>query len=281
MKRALRLLIGGLILGLLLALYAYWEAGSDPRMRTFAVRAIGGAPFQRPIRIAFLSDTHMAGPENEWERLDRVVAQINAAKPDLVLLAGDYIADPKMFGGRTYSVGDSVKPFARFKAPLGVFAVLGNHDHWSNAERVAEALRKVGVTVLANQAIRRGPVVLGGLDDDYTRHADIKATVRAVRSAGGVPIYFTHSPDLAPGMPSNTLLLAGHTHCGQVALPLIGSPWTPSQFRNHYRCGKHMDNGRMVITTAGIGTTGVPFRFRAPPDWWLITVTDDGTDKRR
>lgn len=280
MKRALRLLLGGLAVGLLLAIYAYWEAGSDPRMRTFAVRAIGGPAYSRPIRIAFLSDTHMSGPNNKMDRLERVVAQINAAKPDIVLLGGDYIGDPKLVG-RSYGVEESVKPFAGFKAPLGVFAVLGNHDYYSGAEKVSRALQKAGVTVLANQAVRRGPVVIGGIDDDFTRHADIKATVRAVHAAGGMPIYFTHSPDLDPGLPTGNLLLAGHTHCGQVALPLIGSPWTPSQFRNLYRCGKRRKYSRMVITTAGIGWTAVPFRFRAPPDWWLITVTADGTGRRR
>ena len=280
MKRAFRLLLGGLILALLLALYAYWEAGSDPRMRTFAVRAIGGAPLQRPIRVAFLSDTHMAGPNNKMDRLERVVEQINAAKPDIVLLGGDYIGDPKLFG-RTYSVEDSVKPFAGFKAPLGVFAVLGNHDYYSGAQKVTRALQKAGVTVLANQAVRRGPVVIGGIDDDFTRHADIKVTVSAVHALGGVPIYFTHSPDVAPGFPTSHLLLAGHTHCGQVSLPLIGSPWTPSQFRNLYRCGKRRKYNRMVITTAGIGWTAVPFRFGAPPDWWLITITGGGDLKRR
>ncbi len=280
MKRLLRLLLGALFLAIALTAYAYWEAGSKPRMRTFAVRAIGGPVFERPIRIAFLSDTHMSGPNNKMDRIERVVAQINEAKPDIVLLGGDYIGDPAL-GGQTYSIEDSVKPFAGFKAPMGVFAVLGNHEHYGAARRISRALRNVGVTVLVNQAVRRGPIVLGGIDDDYTRHADIKATVRSMHAAGGMPIYFTHSPDLDPGLPTGNLLLAGHTHCGQVALPLIGSPWTPSQFRNLYRCGKYRNYSRMVITTAGIGTTAVPFRFRAPPDWWLITVTGGGGVSRR
>ena len=278
MKTALRLLLGGLGSLAILSGYAYLEARSSPRMRTFEVRAVKGPPIARPMRIAFLSDTHLAGPDNEMDRLVRVVSEVNAAKPDLILLGGDYVSEPK-FGGRSYSLEESVKPFAGFKAPFGVFAVLGNHDYWAGPKKVRRALQKVGVTVLANQAVRRGPIVIGGIDDDFTRHADVKATARAVARLGGVPIYFTHSPDLFPGMPSRMLLLAGHTHCGQVALPLIGSPWTPSQHGNFYRCGKHRNYSRMVIVTAGIGTTGVPFRLGAPPDWWLVTVRGERSAK--
>jgi hypothetical protein len=96
---------------------------------------------------------------------------------------------------------------------------------------------------------------------------------------GGIPIYFTHSPDLFQVLPSNNLLLAGHTHCGQIVLPLIGSPWTPSQFGGTYRCGKVRNESRMVVVTAGIGTTAYPIRFGAPPDWWLITVTGGGVTR--
>ncbi|HEX8413287.1 MAG TPA: metallophosphoesterase [Sphingomicrobium sp.] len=278
MKRSLRLLTLAFVGLAACTGYAFWEAHSMPRVRQLELHVFRGKPLAQPIRIAFLSDTHLAGPSDSPARLRRVVAQVNAAKPDLVLLGGDYMGAPKG-SDPGYTIEQAVRPFGGFKARFGVFAVLGNHDHWSGAQRTRRALEKVGVGVLANQAVVRGPMVIGGIDDDFTRHADVPATVRAVKAAGGIPIFFTHSPDLFAGLPSGNLLLAGHTHCGQIVLPLIGSPWTPSQFGNAYRCGKHRNESRMVIVTAGIGTTALPFRFAAPPDWWLITVTGGGVTR--
>jgi predicted MPP superfamily phosphohydrolase len=279
MRRAAGLLVLAVVLALLVTGFAFWEASSRPIMRELELRVVKGPPFPGPIRIAFLSDTHLAGPDNGLQRMRRLVADINATKPDIVLLGGDYVGEPEL-GGNAYSLEETVSAFAGFRARLGVFAVLGNHDHWHGADKVRKALANVGVISLANQAVVRGPMVIGGIDDDFTRSADVKATVRAVRSAGGVPIYFSHSPDLFGLIPSGNLLLAGHTHCGQIVIPLIGSPWIPSQFGNLYRCGKHRNESRMVVVTAGIATTGVPLRLGAPPDWWLITVKDGGPHRR-
>src|SRR4051812_42808569 len=110
----------------------FFEARRLPVMRTAAFGLPGLAAGQRPIRVALLSDTHLSGPDNSPERLARIVDAINAAKPDLVLLAGDYIGDRKLIGPR-YTAEQSVAPLASLKAPLGIVAVLGNHDHWEGA----------------------------------------------------------------------------------------------------------------------------------------------------
>jgi predicted MPP superfamily phosphohydrolase len=270
MRRRLALL--GLIAVLLLA-YMFVEARRLPAMRSGSFALAGLPAGQRPLRIALLSDTHLSGPDSSPERLDRIVDAINAARPDLVLLAGDYIGDRKLIGP-VYTPDQSVAPFARLKAPLGVVAVLGNHDHWEGAGNVTKALRAIGVTVLANQAVRRGPLAIGGIDDAYTGHASPQATLRAVNRLGGARLLLTHSPDVFPDLlPGAPMLLAGHNHCGQVVLPLIGALSVPSRYGSRYLCGYYQEYGKKMIVTGGVGTSSVPFRLLARSDWWLITLT--------
>ena len=158
--------------------------------------------------------------------------------------------------------------------------MLGNHDHWTGAPAVAAALRAAGVTVLANQVARRDPLVILGVDDVYSGHDDAAATIAAAGTAPGVPVVLTHSPDLVSRGRVGTLplVLAGHTHCGQIVLPwwgplLVRSPRTGRPLYDpHYRCGIIRDGARTVIVTAGVGGGSAPLRLGAPPDWWLVTL---------
>jgi predicted MPP superfamily phosphohydrolase len=263
------------LLGLAVIGYAFSEARRDPRMRTATIALAALPDGGPPIRVALISDTHLAGPDNSPERLQRLTTAVNAQHPDLVLLAGDFIGEAKLFG-RTYSRAQSVASFGQLKAPLGTVAVLGNHDYWNHPERVAADLTAAGVTVLRNEAVRRGALAIGGIDDDYTGHAKVSQTVRATLGIGGAPIFVSHSPDLFPSLPSGAFLMAGHTHCGQIAVPLIERWYIPSRFGERYRCGRYQEQGRVMIVSGGISTSVVPLRLFAPPEWWLITFTPPG-----
>ena len=170
---------------------------------------------------------------------------------------------------------------------LGTFAVLGNHDHWTAPAEITAALKAAGVRVLANQAVARGPVSILGVDDAFSGHADPSRVLDAKRQ--GFPILLSHSPDLLATLPPGRapLVLLGHTHCGQVVLPWLGSPVRLSPFTGQrlydprYRCGVVRDAGRVVVVTAGLGTSGVPLRIGAPPDWWLITLSPGVQRTRR
>jgi predicted MPP superfamily phosphohydrolase len=213
-------------------------------------------------------------------RLNSIVDEVNQAHPDLVLIAGDFIVGHDSHGAAERAAGLE-KPLSRFRAPLGVIAVLGNHDHWTSPEAVRNALSHAGVIVLTNRAVRRGPLAIIGIDDAFSHHDDIAAAMSSWKSAAtGVPIVLTHSPDLVPQLSAEIpLVLAGHTHCGQIVLPLTGPPLTRSPFQHwrrlydpRYRCGVVRDGGRTVVVTGGLGSGTSPIRLGAPPDWWLIRV---------
>ncbi|MEO6359165.1 MAG: metallophosphoesterase, partial [Sphingomicrobium sp.] len=254
-----------------LLIYAFFEARHDPVLRTTTISLVGLPPGNPPLKVALISDTHLASPDNSVERLNRLVDQVNSGRPDIVLLAGDYIGEGKHFSDWP-SRKEAVAPFARLKPKLGVVAVLGNHDHWADAREVAQALSAVGATVLINQAVRLGPITIGGIDDDFVGKADAGATIRQARELGGPLLLLTHSPDIFPELPAGSVLLAGHTHCGQVTVPFVGAPYVPSRFGNRYRCGRYDESGKTLIVSSGIGTSVIPLRFGAMPDWWLLTL---------
>lgn len=243
-----------------------------PVMRAASVTLPGLPVGTRPLRVALLTDTHMAGPDQSPERLRRIVAAIDAERPDLVLLGGDYMGERK-FVGRSYSADEAVAPFAALRAPLGVVAVLGNHDYWDGPDAVTAALGRLGIAVLRNGAVRRGPLAIGGIDDSYTHHRDVPRTLAAVSALGGAPLLFSHGPDVFPFLPAGAVILVGHTHCGQVALPFYGAITVPSDYGTRYACGRYDEGGKTMIVSGGVGTSVIPLRLAAPPDWWLVTVS--------
>ena len=162
-------------------------------------------------------------------------------------------------------------PLSGLHPRLGTIATLGNHDEWTGPGVVRRTLERAGITVLDNQAVQRGPLVIGGAGDMATRHQSVPTLLRAMRPLQGARIAVTHSPDLAPVLPADiSLLLAGHSHCGQIVLPLVG-PLAEVTYRR-YRCGIVHEGTRTILVTGGLGTSVVPFRFGAPPDLWLLTL---------
>jgi uncharacterized protein len=270
---ALLLMAGGF------ALWLVHNARAMPVVR----RAEIALPFpadapRKPVTLALLTDTHLSGPDNSPARMGRIVAQINALKPDLILLGGDYIGDDK--GGATYDARASIAAFASLRAPLGVVAVLGNHDSRSKRNRRAlsgpdwrAAFARIGITLLQDGAVRRGPLAIGGLKDIYTRKVDMADTLAAMAGIGGAPVILSHGPDVFPLLPdAPSLTLVGHTHCGQVALPFAGIVYVSSKYGTRYACGLYREDGKTMIVAAGVGTSGLPVRMLAPPDIWLVTI---------
>jgi predicted MPP superfamily phosphohydrolase len=275
---------GGLFLLLLLALLGsafvvgLQEAVSPP-VRREARFALPGWPGETPpLRVALLSDIHVGNRAMTPDRLGRIVESVNDARPDIVLIAGDFLAGRRSDGAAEKAAA-LVAPLSRLRAPLGVVAVLGNHDYWTAPDAVRAALEKAGVTVLANQAVQRGPLALLGVDDAFSGRDDVPATLASAR-VRGFPVVLSHSPDVVRGLGTGfPLVLAGHTHCGQVVLPWYGpvttraplAGWKPL-YDPRYRCGLIARDGRTVVVTAGLGSGTTPIRLGAPPDWWLLTL---------
>jgi hypothetical protein len=227
------------------------------------------------LKIAVLSDLHVGSPHRSLANLSKVVAATNAEKPDLIVLLGDYVITG-VLGGEFIEPEPIAAKLAALKAPLGVVAVLGNHDWWYNGERVRKALESNGIRVLENQNLQlthQGQSFwLCGLADMWTRGERLLTTLAEIRDANPI-IALTHNPDLFPLMPARVgLSLAGHTHGGQVNLPLIGRPVVPSKFGRRYAYGLVEENGKKLFVTEGIGTSIIPVRFRAAPEIVMLTI---------
>ncbi|MEI9853112.1 MAG: metallophosphoesterase [Sphingomonas sp.] len=269
MLRALVLILA-VILGI--AGWGYADGVADPLVRRANVQFRSWPAGAPPIRVALISDIHVQGPEMPPERVARLAAEVNALRPDLILLAGDFVGD-RQFATRDYPDGEIARALAGLRAPLGTWAVLGNHDHWRDGAGMRRALEAAGIPVLENGAARVGPVTLVGIGDAHTGHADAPAAERAAAALPGPLVAFLHSPDAIPGLaPRFALVLAGHTHCGQIVLPLVGALAHASRYGMRYRCGIVREGERTTVVTAGWGTSVLPMRFGAPPDWWLLTL---------
>jgi uncharacterized protein len=260
------------VAGAALLAWSYWTAVSDPKVRNARVAVTGWPPATPPLRLVLISDVHVGGPDMPPARLGRIVDRINRLAPDIVLIAGDLVTD-KRLATRYYSHDEAVAPLAGLRPRLATVAVLGNHDHWRDAAAARRALARAGIELLENEAVQVGPVAVGGLDDDFTGRADLAATLAALRRLEGPKLILSHSPDpFADPAPDVFLMLAGHTHCGQVAPPLIGPLSTMSDYGDRYACGVVREGGRTLVVTAGLGTSGIPLRLGAVPDLWLVEV---------
>jgi predicted MPP superfamily phosphohydrolase len=229
--------------------------------------------FQSELRIAVLSDLHIGSPHVGLDKLREIVEKTNGENPALVVFLGDFVIG----GPRGRHEANFVEPektageLKKLRAPLGAFAVLGNHDWWYDGERVGKALTDAGIPVLENRAVHVGPIWLGGIADLWTREPDVTGTLRQVTSDDPV-VLITHNPDIFPDVPPRvSLTLGAHTHGGQVQLPLIGTLITTS--RLGYNAGEFVERGRHLFVTTGIGTSIIPVRFGVPPEIVILTLT--------
>ena len=227
------------------------------------------------LRIALIGDVHTDTRYINEAKLQQIVELTNQQHPDLIVLLGDY-----MQGGRNNPEHVEPEVTARYlknlKAPLGVYGVLGNHDWWYNGEKVRHAFENEGVPILDDEVKElnwRGKSFwLAGLPDLWTRPQHVASTI-AKAPAGSTIIALTHNPDLFPTLPQTVpLLLAAHTHGGQVNIPLIGTPVVPSNFGSKYTAGHVFENNHHLFVTTGIGTSIMRVRFRVTPEIMILTV---------
>ncbi|MCP2014260.1 putative MPP superfamily phosphohydrolase [Deinococcus sp. HSC-46F16] len=281
-RRFLRGLLGGT-----LALGTLGGVGVAQAYDFGTVREEGVLPGLRsPLRVAFLTDLHYG--LYIFERQIRAwVDTANAAQPDLVLLGGDFL-----------DVRSDVDPapllteLARLRAPLGVYAVWGNHDYGSfgaydrgvlgqgipgwaeRREQVAAAFAAAGITVLRNAGRSvRDDLWVGGVDDLWRGEPDVRAAL-AGAGEGQASVLLSHNPDLLPDLPQRVgLVLSGHTHGGQIRLPVVGAPVVPSKYGQRYAMGWVQGaHGTPGYVSRGLGVSGVPLRNLCPPEVTLLTL---------
>ena len=226
------------------------------------------------LRIVALSDVHAGAPHVGLGKLRQIADTVNALEPDVAVFLGDFVIHG-VVGGRFIEPEVAAAELGRIRAAK--IAVLGNHDWRLDGRRVGRALEAAGFRVLHNDVAsveRNGRRLwFAGLADLKTQRPDIAGTLARVPSGDPV-VVLTHSPDVFPDVPARVgLTLAGHTHGGQVRLPLFGPLAVPSKFGARYAAGLIEEQGRRLFVTSGIGTSIVPVRFGVPPEIAEITLT--------
>lgn len=282
----------GAILGLPQCLGAAYTTQIEPRwieVVRVKVKLAGLSASLDGFTIAQLSDLHL-GPYVKVEQIRKAVALTNGLSPDLVVLTGDYV-----YGSADYSKA-CAQELAALKAMHGVYAVLGNHDHWTDADLVTDNLREVGITVLDNEhrAIQvgearlwligidsRGITASGGWISNLSR-SDLRAlwrkeydSLQAILEALPTKerrILLVHNPDFVETMPLEPidLILSGHTHGGQVRLPILGTPLLPSAYGQKYAQGLVRSDRTLLYVNRGLGLIPPPVRFLCRPEVTLI-----------
>lgn len=261
------------------------------------------------LRLAVIADLHVCEPWMSIERVEEIVRQTNALGADAILLLGDYVVGHRLGKySKPVTPAGWAEPLGKLKAPLGVHAVLGNHDWWDEREvqnrragptRAGRALEAAGIPVYENKAVRlvksNQPFWIAGLGDQWAfwrrdeDRDDVQADERVRRQYTGVDdlpgtlaqvtddapvILMAHEPDIFPKVPPRvSLTLSGHTHGGQ--LRIFGySPVVPSRFGNRFAYGHVVEGNCNLIVSGGLGCSMLPVRLGAPPE---IVVVDLGS----
>jgi predicted MPP superfamily phosphohydrolase len=228
-------------------------------------------------RVVFLADIH-TGPFLSKSETEALVEKVNALEPDVVLMGGDYV------GGRVDAAADFYAAAASLEAPLGVYAVLGNHDVWEGADEARAGLEAAGIHLLENDrttVTRDGAsIVIAGVEDLYTGDPDVETTGADIEPED-FAVLISHNPDVFPdgigAMPDTwDLALAGHTHGGQITFggtrPVVGS-----KYGSRFSGGWTAQADTPVLVTRGVGTVTVPVRIGAPAEVHVITLASDDT----
>lgn len=229
------------------------------------------------LRIALVTDIHH-GPTYSEQQVEMLVESVNRLKPDLVLLGGDYV-----YLGTHYESACFTR-LSALEAPLGCFAVLGNHDYApSDAEEpgpgeAVRAARRAGIRLLRNQGVwlevDGQRIRLGGVEDYQVGDPDWRPVVRGTDDTDFV-LLVSHNPDFSENLPPDAidLVLSGHTHGGQVTVFDSWGPRVPSEYGQKYRTGIAQNDVTTVIISNGVGTsTPLPIRLFAPAQVVILTL---------
>ncbi|MEJ0022438.1 MAG: metallophosphoesterase [Alphaproteobacteria bacterium] len=267
------------IVGLVPYITFFYARFVEPKTLTVQRADIVSATWMSdPIRIGIITDTHVGGPHVSAVRVESIVARMNAEKPDIVVLLGDFSNGRLPAAERTPAdraeVEKGIAAFADLKAPKGVYAAIGNNDVRYDEAEVRAALERVHVVVLQNAAapIPGLKAYVAGVDEFGDGHANVPKALSSVPAEASV-ITIMHFPDSFAVMPPRVALsLAGHSHCGQVGLPFADKFLNASDGSGRWRCHYYNTDGRNFFVSGGIGTSVLPMRLLAPPEIDVLTL---------
>jgi len=257
--------------------YAAAEAANDLVVTHYRLSPPGWRTGQR-LTITAIADLHSGGPNMGIARVRQVIDAANALGSDLIVVLGDYFATHR-FVTEVVPAPAWAAELARLRAPLGVYSVLGNHDWWYDVTGVRQAFAGVQLPLMENDAVLIGEpgrrFWLAGLGDQLAHYVspgrfrgddDLPGTLKKITTDDPV-ILLAHEPDIFTQVPERvSLTIAGHTHGGQVKLPLLPPLWAPSQYGARFAYGHIVEHGRHLIVSGGLGCSKVPLRLGVPPE---------------
>lgn len=260
----------------------FWERFShapEHQVRRLDFRLTGWPRWERPLRVAFLSDFHAGSHTGDVARLEAIVAEAADCRPDIALYGGDFV-NMMPFGGGRIPPAVIARILGGLQAPLGRIAVVGNHDRNYGTEEVSAALCAEGITVLDDASCS---IAFAGADITVTGIPDARIGRPAAHAALAAlpmdapslvlahdPYWFGHLPK-SPH-PGPHLMLAGHTHGGQICLPVIGPLRNASHAPMRWTYGRIEEDGRQMYVTSGLGCSGIPLRLNMPPEFAMIEI---------
>jgi predicted MPP superfamily phosphohydrolase len=224
------------------------------------------------LSIAVIGDTHLPEGPEPLAAFRELLLGVKAAEPDLVLLVGDYIFDPK--SEQLSAHRENIINAMKLVDPIPRAVVLGNYESWSNADNWLAEFERLGVDVMENEVTvletAEGPVCVRGLGDKFTSRF---AYVDYPDECKSIPkLTITHDPAGAFDRRVKGLVIAGHTHCGQVSLPFVGPLWVPTDAPSFAHCGLHEGSNITVFVTSGVGTSILPLRYGAQSQWDYLSI---------
>lgn len=225
------------------------------------------------LLIAVIGDPHLPEGKEVISAFHELLLRVKSSNPDLVVFVGDYIADPSSIADMPKHRELVINAF-KLVDPIPRAVVLGNYENWSNAHDWFTDFKRLGVEVLENQVAvletKRGFVCVRGLGDKFTNRFEY---VDYPRRCNSLPkLTLTHDPAGSFDPKVEGLVIAGHTHCGQVNVPFFGPLWVPTDAPPFAHCGLYQSGGRAVFVTSGVGTSILPIRFGTQSGWDLIDL---------
>ncbi len=224
------------------------------------------------LKCVHLSDIHHS-PFTDLKHIERAVKFANRLKPDIVLLTGDYVSHDSAY------IAPVAETLAKLRSPMGTFACLGNHDHWTDADGVRRVLRESGLTELRNtvHTVKRGDAMLhlAGIDDYWERRDRLDEILGALPE-NGAAILLAHEPDYADISAATgrfDLQISGHSHGGQVIIPVLNRPVVIPTYGRKYPIGRYQVGTMIQYTNRGLGTVPPAVRFNCRPEITLFTLS--------
>ena len=226
------------------------------------------------LSVAVIGDVHLPEGPEPLEALHSLMLEVKLTEPDLVVFVGDYTSSPRGVIDMP-SHRENIINALKLIDPLPRAVVLGNYESWSDPKKWIDKFNRLNVAVMENEThliqTVKGPVCVRGLGDNFTdryEYVDFPANCEDIPN-----LTITHDPAGVFDGQVTGLVIAGHTHCGQVSLPFFGPLWVPSDAPPSAHCGLYEDNEKTVFVTSGVGTSVLPLRFGTQSQWDELSIT--------